>query len=120
MHDGAGKKVGAIWKPSQVPKGTLPLQTNETKENTSTSDRQILCLEKCHGTLKGIFSIVHGKGKNQFSAGRIFHISYYPCWANGTMTDGHVQMELICPPFTWNITEALIQNLKKSLFGNRI
>jgi hypothetical protein len=24
-------------------------------------------------------------------------------------------MELICPPFMWNITEALIQNLKKSL-----
>ncbi len=24
-------------------------------------------------------------------------------------------MELICPPFTWNITEALIQNVKKSL-----
>jgi hypothetical protein len=31
------------------------------------------------------------------------------------MTDGRVPMKLICTPFTWNITEALIQNVKKSL-----
>jgi hypothetical protein len=31
------------------------------------------------------------------------------------MTDGRVPMELICPPFMWNITEALIENVKKSL-----
>ncbi len=31
------------------------------------------------------------------------------------MPDGWVPMELICPPFTWNITEALIQNVKKLL-----
>jgi hypothetical protein len=31
------------------------------------------------------------------------------------MTDGRVPMELTWPPFTWNITEALIQNLKKLL-----
>jgi hypothetical protein len=69
VHDGAGKKIGAIWKPSQVPKGTLALQRNKTKENTWTSNRKPLCLEKCHRTLKGIFSIVHGKEKNPI-----------PCW----------------------------------------
>jgi hypothetical protein len=58
------EKFGAIWKPSQVPKGTLALQTNKTKKNTWTSNRKPLCLEKCHGTLKGIFSIVHGKEKH--------------------------------------------------------
>ncbi len=74
-----------------------------------------LCLENYHGTLKGIFSIVHGKEQHTFSVGRMFHICYNLHWANGTMTDGCVPMELICPPFTWNITEALIQNVKKLL-----
>jgi hypothetical protein len=31
------------------------------------------------------------------------------------MTDRCVPMELICPPFMWNITEPLIQNVKKLL-----
>jgi hypothetical protein len=97
-------KLGAIWKPSQVPKGTLALQTNKTKEHTWTSNRKPLCLEKCHRLLKGIVSIVHGKEKHQFCAGKMFHICYNLCWANGIMTDGCVPMELICPPFMWNIT----------------
>jgi hypothetical protein len=115
VHDGAGKKIGAIWKPSQVPKGTLSLQTNKTKENIWISDRKPLCLEKYHWTLKGIYSIVHGKEKHQFSSGQMFHICYNLCWANGTMTDGCVPIKLICLPFMWNITETLIQNVKELL-----
>jgi hypothetical protein len=117
VHDDVGKKVGAFWKPSQLPKCTLPLQTNETNKNTCTSDRQPFCLEKCHShrTSKGIFSIVPRKKRHQLSAGQIFHICYKPFWANNTMTAGCVPIELVCPLFTWILTEAFIQNVKKLL-----
>jgi hypothetical protein len=114
-------KAGERGKPLQVTKCTSAV-TNDNSEmaktrkvTTSSSQKKEVALKRCRGTLKGIYSIVNGKKKHQFTPGQKNDICYNMSWAKGNMADGRVPFELILPPMTWNITQALMNNVKESL-----
>jgi hypothetical protein len=97
--DGENNNVGLM----ETDDGALPKSEQEPAEGS------VMIVDE-------VFNDNDSQEKRQLSAGQIFHICYNPCCAYGTMTDGCVPMELICPPFTWNITKALIQKCEEVAF----
>ena len=104
-------REGERWKPLQLPKGSLSVESPKKKAKTDT----VLTYNICNGTLHGIFSMGRGKMKHLFRAGNINHISHNPTWVEGTTLDIREPLMFIVPSVHCQITDALINSVKQSL-----
>jgi hypothetical protein len=67
--------------------------------------------------MKGVFSVLWGEEKQKFQPGRKNHACYTPTWSTGNILDERVPFQLILPPLSWKITDALLKNVRESLSG---
>jgi hypothetical protein len=110
-------KVGAIWKPSQNPRGTTIAKEVHKIKDSANDESTIIEVEKCKRTINGVFTVIRGEEKQIFQPGRKNHTCYTPTWSTGSMIDERVPFQLIMPPLSWNIMDALLKNVRVSLSG---
>ena len=84
-------------------------------KDQSNKKKSTASLTRCNGTLRGVFSMKHGKETKHFFTGSKPHICHSPTLVNGEMIDTHVQLLLIVPPSLWKIDNLLIDKMKEAL-----
>ena len=94
---------GSKWKPQNK------MVKDQSKKKSTAS------LTRRNGTLRGVFSMKHGKETQHFFPGSKPHICHSPTLVNGEMIDTRVQLLLIVPPSLWNIDNLLIDKMKEAL-----
>jgi hypothetical protein len=70
---------------------------------------------RCYGTLRAEFSKVCGKVINHYYPTNKAHICYNPTASAGQIPETHVPLMLVFPSLLWNISKAVIDNMKESL-----
>jgi hypothetical protein len=91
------KADGLKWKPY-----------NEVKSTASSIKI------RCYGTLRAEFSKVHGKEISHYYQTNKAHICYNPSASFGQIPETRVPLMLVIPSPSWNISKAVIDNMKES------
>jgi hypothetical protein len=89
---------GSKWKPYSKVKAT-------------SSSEKI----RCHGTLRAEFSKLHGKEISHSYPTSKAHICYSPTASFGPIPKTFVLLMLVFPSPSWNISKAVIDNMKEAL-----
>jgi hypothetical protein len=92
------KADGSKWKPYSKVKAT------------SLSEKS-----RCYGTLRAEFSKVHRKAISHYHPTNKAHICYNPTELFVSIPETHVPLILVFPSPSWNISKAVIDNMKESL-----
>jgi hypothetical protein len=92
------KSNGSKWKPY-----------NEVKATFSSKKT------RCYGTLRAEFSKVRGKVISHYYPTNKAHICYNPTVVVGQIPDTRVPLMLVFSSPSWNISKAVIDNMKDSL-----
>ena len=89
---------GSKWKPYSKVKAT-------------SSPEKI----RCYGTLRAEFSKLRGKEISHFYPTSKAHICYNPTALFGPIPETRVPLMLVFPSPSWNISKAVIDNMKEAL-----
>jgi hypothetical protein len=92
------KSNGSQWKPY-----------NEVKATSSSKKT------RCYGTFRAKFSKVCGKVISHYYPTKTAHICYNPTVAVGQIPNTCILLMLVFPSPSWNISKAVIDNMKESL-----
>ncbi len=92
------KADGSKWKPYSKVKAT-------------SSSEKI----SCYGTLRAEFSKLRGKKISHFYSTSKAHICYNPTALFGPIPETPVPLMLVFPSPSWNISKAVIDNMKEAL-----
>jgi hypothetical protein len=96
------KSDGSTWKPY-----------NEVIKATLSSKKSKCNYTRFYGTLCAEFSKVCGKVISHYYPTNKVHICYNPTVAVGQIIDTHVPLMLVFPSPSWNISKAVIDNMKE-------